>query len=236
MRSVRARWRRRRQQKAIVRAARPLLPPVRGDRAALPVRTVHSAGVEWDIHGIAHGQRRSMRMAPEVRAFLAAEVAAWRAAGDGVLLEPGFAKTLGLDGELDLDVGNALALLETRDTLVFLLALVPMLVLLPVAGLLTRLSRDPEWPYARAALRDPRSIVPLARAHELLQPTVEMEEAAPSASERFRRAYSRAMADAARRRAGDHLRVHLVVGLAHVRDLEPLLGAEIPLPAVAAPR
>ena len=207
----------------------------------MPERRVRGKEVEWSISGIAHGQRRTMRVSPEVRTFLQSAVRAWQDAGDTVLLEPGFAKTLGLDHDLELHVANPLTLLRARDILRFVLAVLPALALLPLAWFLTRLSRDPEWPYVRAALRDPGSMVPLAEAHALLQPTAAMERTAPTASERFRLAYSRAMADAARARvgapvAGSTTSVHLLVGLAHVRDLEALLGTDIALPEAAAGR
>ena len=101
---------------------------------------------------------------------------------------------------------------------------VPMLLLLPFAGVATRLSRDPEWPYIRAALRDPRALAPLAEVHERLQAPTALEETARSLGERFRRTYSTAMAESAvqARRPEDDV-VHLVVGLAHVRDLEETL-------------
>jgi hypothetical protein len=236
MTSMRARWRRRKEHRALVRAARPLLPPRYATVPSLPVRTVRPGCTEWAIHGIAHGQRRVMRLAPDVLDTIRAEVAGWAGAGETVLLEPGFATTLGLDGALELEVPNLLGLLPPRQLFGFVVRFLLLLPLLPFALVLTRFSRDPEWPYLRAALRDPRAMVPLAEAHELLQPTNAMEEAAPSAGERFRLAYSTAMAHAAVRRApAAGGRVHVLVGLGHVRDLVRLLGEENALPPRAAP-
>lgn len=191
-------------------------------------------GVRYEVHGIAHGQRgRFNRASAAVRDLVAREVAAWTAEpGSMVLTEPHLARLFDLDRSLELVVVNPLRRLPKRVLFAWLLKILVMLPLVPFAGpvmvVMGWLTRDPEYRMIRLALRDPEALPELRAHYDAARPPVaDLVARFPrDGAGSFGLAYSMNMADAVRSRVagGDVVVVHLLVGLAHERELAYLLA------------
>jgi hypothetical protein len=191
----------------------------------LPCSVVRRNGVEYRIHGIAHGQRRLVRLSDPVRTAVAASVAAWRVRPSGVALERGMAKVFGLDESLDMRYSKALL---QRVGIGALLRAALVLPLLPLAPILLLLSRDRLTKQLRQAMRDPTQIAELHARYLWEQlPSAIRIDLDRRGGDRFRVAHSECQADVLVERAeGSGVSVmHALVGLGHEADLVYLLAS-----------
>jgi hypothetical protein len=192
----------------------------------MPFSAVVHQGVEYRIHGVAHGQRRHSRLSPRMKTWMRAQIEAMcHPPEEDFVTERRFARLLALDEEHELDYMRALLdRLSVKKVLVlFVIALSsPLWIwMLPVA---LRLSRDPLSRSLRGALRDERCLPRLRKVYELSElPPARRVELAPK---NFHWLHSEVMAEAAVAYAENHGSkvLHIVCGLAHESDLVYLLG------------
>jgi hypothetical protein len=200
--------------------------PLRQPALPLPIEVVRD-GVTFRVFGAAHGQRRFLRLQPEVVEQLRRLLTegADRPSSD-YATERGFARLLGLPRSKELDYMRALLRrVGVRGFIIQFGRTLVLLPLLPVAGALLAFSRDP---FARAVRACLRSSEGLARAAQLwslshLPPRIRLE----LEGQTFRVLHSEEMARAMLEVARDsHLRVLTVlVGLAHADEIAYFLEA-----------
>jgi hypothetical protein len=214
----------RRLRRAWSRAARARLPALRqAGPAALDSREVSAGDTVFCLHGIVHGTNRWLKLQPGVVEVIRAQIDRWVADNEPVYVEPHFGKILGCDSALELKGPNPLERFQIADVLALLPRVAFAFLSLPFAPIGTRLSRDPEWPYIRAALRDASALRAANEVHAMLRVPLPLERDVFDRSGRFKFAYSQSMLDVALGRVGGARRVHLIVGIAHVADLAWLI-------------
>jgi hypothetical protein len=193
----------------------------------MPFTSVTRNGVEFRVHGLAHGQRRALKLRPRVRTWMRERLEDMiRPPDEDFVTERRFARLLGFGRDRELDYLQKL-LREVGPRKVLLLTLVALFapVLLPLASVVFRFARDPVTREVRASLNDERHLVRLRKLYALTElPAARAYELRPDG---FNRVHSRLMAESAVAHAEMRgLKVlHVVCGLAHEADLVYLLGS-----------
>jgi hypothetical protein len=192
----------------------------------LPATVVHVRGVEYHVHGILHGQRRVLKVGEEVLREIRYLVESWDSPPrSAVGLERGFSKLVGIDERHDLHY--------TRDFLRRVgiggvLRVLLVLPLIPFAPIAFRFSRDPMTRALPTAMKDMAGLRRYRGSYlaEQLPARIGIELSKRS-GERFRIAHSEAQAAAAIERASTLgvAVMHVVVGLAHEREVAYLLSS-----------
>ncbi len=196
------------------------------DLPEMPFTAVVRGGIEYRIHGVVHGQQRSLRLGPRVRDWMRGQLETMeRPPDEDFVTERRLARLLGFKRDRELDyLQKLLREIGTRRVLILTSLSLFAPILLPIGALLFRLARDPVSREVRASMRDERHFPRLRALYALTElPAQRAFELSPQG---FNRVHSRLMCEGAIAYAESRgLKcLHVVCGLAHEGDLVYLLS------------